>query len=384
MFIKFFLAVVTLLIIWCTSGFFCFVFLPGLSELPYWSGIAAGLFCFALQFLIGYGLIEKLTEKPVAETYIFMLEKAGCKDLSANISAPILHLAAFAGIPAWLRRFEAFTQAYGHMRFAQGPLWYLGKACSVVAYCLEAPLFIVSVPGSGETIIKAEQAILASDYKCRSLWPLTPFSIFRAERYAAGIKLGISGSQLREAVTDKRRYLPFGTLLIGIVMAVFGFWWAPVMFLGLGLMARELWMYGWKQVVSLDEAVNMALQGKIVRISIPGTLYGRCLQANAVQGKLPDKGADNSLGEAAGDKASSDSGNKRLGVSIILDNYSNAEKCQVEVIGCLMPDTLHLREYKVRKDGKTLYRHHFFWHLCLFAFMIILGAAWYLLQNLGI
>ncbi|MCR5661905.1 MAG: hypothetical protein K6G50_07230 [bacterium] len=333
---------------------------------------------------MGQRLIEKLTGKPVADTYIFMLEKAGRKDLQADIASPSFRLAALAGIPAWLRRFEAVTQAYGRMRVTSGPLWYLGKACGAVAYCLEAPLFFASVPGKGEAIIKAEQVIFASDYKCRSLWPLTPFSVFRAERYAAGTKLGISGPQLSEAVIDKRRYLPFVSLLAGIMLAVLGFWWAPVMFLGLGLAARELWMHGWKQLTSLDEAVNMALRGKIARISVSGCLFGKFLQADTAQDNSADKAADNEPGKAEGKKTNSAGSNKKLGVAITLESFSVSEKKQVEVSGCLMPDTLRFEEYKISNDGKTLYRRHFCGRLCLFMFMILLGLAWCLLQNMGV
>ncbi len=340
--------------------------------------------CFVLQFFMGQRLIEKLTGKPVADTYIFLLEKAGRKDLQADISAPSFCLSALAGIPAWLRRFEAFTQDYKRMRISSGPLWYFGKACGAVAYCLEAPLFFASVPGTGEAIIKAEQVIFASDYKCRSLWPLTPFSIFRAERCAAGIKLGISSSQLSEAFTDKRRFLPFVSLLAGILLAVLGFWWAPVMFLGLGLLARELWMHGWKEACSLDEAVDKALQGQIVRISVSGYLCGRYLQSDTAEDNSADKAADKVPGEAAGGKAVSASGNNKLGAEITLKSFSVAEKSQVKVSGCFMPDTLRFEEYKISKDGKTLYRRHFFGRLCLFSFMVLLGLAWRLLQNMGV
>lgn len=353
MFIKSFIAAATLLLIWCASGFIVFIFLPWLSELPYWAGAAAGVLCFLLQFFLGHRLIERITGKPADDTYIFLLEKAGRKDLSAQISAPRFCLAAYAGVPAWLRRFEAFTLDYGRLRLAQGPLWYLGKACGFIAFCLEAPLMFASKPGAGDAIIKAEQAIISSDYKCRSLWPLTPFSEFRAKRCEAGIQLGLNYEQLDGASFDKRRYWPCYATSFGFIAAIFGLWWAPLLFLGTGLLVRELLLHGWKKVSSIDEAVQQALSGEIACVCVSGSITGSCLQASS------------------------------SGVSIMLANFASNEQCSAEVIGCIMPDTLRLEEYKVAKDGKILYSRQFFGRLCLFSFIIIMGAAWCVLQNMG-
>ena len=188
------------LALWSAGGFFAFLLLPVLCDMPLWVGVVAGWLALVLQLLWGHDLVRCLLRwQKVAEenqTSEIGLERQAPQGAGGNQTsesglerqapqgaatlidadcpmvlllpeptftrgaaqlkltqemvdewrplapspAEAAYLARLLALPCLLRAFEAVTNSYGKLRFSEGPLWYLGRFFAFLAKVAEAPL----------------------------------------------------------------------------------------------------------------------------------------------------------------------------------------------------------------------------------------------------
>ena len=155
------------------GGFFAFLLLPFICELPVVWGLIGGAAAFVLQLLWGQRLVEKLlrwedvpdsatsggaklrviaSDCPMALFLagIRVTRAAACCGAAEDMikewqkralpAAEYAYLSRMLAVPCLLRAFEAVTNSYGRLRLSEGPLWYLGRFFALIAGILEWPL----------------------------------------------------------------------------------------------------------------------------------------------------------------------------------------------------------------------------------------------------
>ncbi|MBQ7569188.1 hypothetical protein IJT17_10365 [bacterium] len=156
-----------LLALWMTGGFFAFLLLPFINELPAFWGIALGWLLFLAQLFWGSGLAVRMLRWSDAVAgaqrvidsdipFVLLLNGVSCTRGAAGgaVTEEMLeewravgmseseasYLSNMLALPSLLRAFEAVTNSYGRLRLSEGPLWYLGRFLGGVALLLEWPL----------------------------------------------------------------------------------------------------------------------------------------------------------------------------------------------------------------------------------------------------
>ena len=159
-----------------------------------------------------------------------------------------LYLSSLAG-PCLLRAFAAVTEDYGRLRFAQGPLWHLGRLLSYIADLLEAPWRwgrrLPRWSGELKVFIDKELCQPAQRQLAAPVWMgvldlLSPLSWPEVQRAARYRHLGLKEPLFPAPQALWGAWLPWGLafLLALWVMSGQGIWGAPALFWGLGYVVK--------------------------------------------------------------------------------------------------------------------------------------------------
>ncbi len=226
---KVFLSAFLLLALWVTGGFFAFLLLPLLCELPVGWGVITGASLLVAQLLWGQRLVwgllrrrlpveQELTRFPQLVAVLdsdcpFALRlpapSGGAHGLALTkgllnnsrldgamieewirlgpSAAECSYLCRVLALPCLFRAFEAVTSAYGKLRFAEGPLWYLGRFFACIASIIEWPLRLCW--GEARPAGQLAQLLATELYGCetvpawgRALDLLAPVSLSEVQR----------------------------------------------------------------------------------------------------------------------------------------------------------------------------------------------------------
>ncbi len=289
---KVLLSAFLLLALWVTGGFFAFLLLPLLCELPVVWGIIAGALLLVAQLLWGQRLVwgllrhrlpmeQELVRFPQLVAVLdndcpFALRlpapSGGAHGLAltrgllnnARLDGTMLeewiklapnetessYLCRMLALPCLFRAFEAVTNSYGKLRFAEGPLWYLGRFFAGIAKIIEWPLRLCW----GEVRPAGQLALLLATelYGCetipawgRALDLLAPVSLSEVKRQNRWLLLD-SAHTLEEAArfeVARRYYCSWAAPLLGLAAGLalacspWQYWGAIPCGLGMG------WLY---------------------------------------------------------------------------------------------------------------------------------------------
>lgn len=393
--------------LWLLVFLFLFFFLPILSALPLSWGAFCALLAFFLQFAGGTKLLRLLLGVKEAEAngvffipgtcpFVFILDgqliaTEAARDLldkednhlefilrnswSKSYGWIYGNLLAF---PALLRAFESFTSDYGRLHFSQGPLWHLGRGFGWLAFCLESPLrwarpSLKLVGASDSEFIRKSLLIPLGRAVRVPAWMadldmLSTVDFAEAKRDAAWFWAGREGLPPALPKPLVGLWFPWLLFLVMTLWAVFaqGLWGAPILFLGLGYIAKINSEYAggrplpWKQVDLSEQKCKympIVISGLARRQDTPG---------------LDDTWLD--ISEE----------NKKLVRLESFVGWQASEGALVECEGWLNGCTLAICVSKLRVGTKTYNYYPRLWRLLLPWFFVCAGLLWSILQKVGL
>lgn len=404
------------------GGFFAFLFLPFLCDLPIGWGLLSGALLFALQLAWGDRLVMKLLRwEAVTEAHSALRLQPGelliASDcpmaLSLNglrftralrngavtaemadewqrlaLPAPeAAYLSRLLAVPCLLRAFEALTNSYGNLRLSEGPLWYLGRLLGVLALLLEWPLRHCWGENRPECrLCSYLRAELIKQEKLpawvRALDLLSPVSISQTERMRRRQLLyGIGESEESAQPREEQQLsvlhlggLPGGILsCAGLMVALspWQFWGALPLGIGLDVF---LWiMRRWpryQRQLSPEEAGNISPEGQD---PVAVCWRGRLVPAPK---EMAFENFANVLQWEKGMVAL---------VKLPASVRSWAEKAtDLEICGWFNLRTCELQADRVRGEQRC-WNNHFRWKCAVWPVLLAAsGAAWWYLQCVGL
>jgi len=285
-------------------------------------------------------------------------------------------LTSTLALPCLFRAFEAAVLEYGRLRGGAGPLWYLGRALAIVAGLLEAPLRLLESPspGPGPSARRRLQAALVATGRfpawMEALELLAPVSLVQVRREAQIVAL--RGGSCREMGEESSRpdrlgqLAPWLGLMTGLVLAWLpgGALAAPLVLTALGLLVRlnRALPLGRTQQDGLEMLWEQAREsGRGLPVRLRGEIVGA-----PVNLAVPD-----------GTWLEADGGRVRL-------LEAPRGEGVVEITGWMRPKRPEILVGTLRQSG-TLRRSFPFFRRLLFPLVLgASGAAWWLLQMVGL
>lgn len=261
------------LALWSAGGFFAFLVLPVLCDMPLWVGVVAGWLALVFQLLWGQDLVRcllrwqegadsgealggaprlidadcplvlLLPEPTLTRGAIQVgLTREMLEEWRALAPSPreASYLMRLLALPCLLRAFEAVTNSYGKLRFSEGPLWYLGRFLAGLARVAEAPLrWCWGEQRPDCALQRALAQRLAEQVKLpawvRALDLLAPISLAEVARerrwqlFCGGGNAGDDDGAAVPAVTVSDLWLPVTGVLVGVLLAASpGHWWGAL------------------------------------------------------------------------------------------------------------------------------------------------------------
>lgn len=404
------------------GGFFAFLLLPLLCDLPMHWGPVAGLAFFMFQLAFGERLIVKLLrweetpaqslspecERSVAYRMIasdcpMVLSLSGLTwtrgaagsgvtpEMIAEWQTMVLsswetaYLCRLLAVPCLLRAFEAVTDSYGRLRLSEGPLWYLGRFLGAAARVLEWPLRLCWGEARAECRLKfVLMEALPKQGKLpawvRALDLLSPISVAEVKRRRRLELLGLAVDKCELAGADgqgtppERCCFKGAALCLGMVLALspWQFWGALP--LGAGLELAFWFNRHWPRYKGIcvcdGKTLVSLLQRKATAVCWKGKLTP-CPEEMALE-RVPmlfhtDDGRALAVSKAP--------------VSVL---KWDAEGTEIEICGWFDGQNLMLQADRLR-CGTRSWNNHFRGKFALWPWLLAAsGSAWWYLQCAGL